>query len=84
MKDAPLYENLLDIDSCLGIYYHMMHAQKVRNKKKKELLKSLIEEAKKAYEAGQAEVAWQEFVHEQACGVCPYKHIKLNHKLTAS
>ncbi|XP_047054670.1 nucleolar protein 58-like [Lolium rigidum] len=51
VKDAPLYENVLDMDSCLGIYNHMMYAHKVRIKKK-ELLKSLIEEAKEAYEAG--------------------------------
>jgi hypothetical protein len=33
-------------------------------------LKSLVEEAKEAYEAGYVEVAWQGFVHEQPCGIC--------------
>jgi hypothetical protein len=56
VKDAPLYEGVLYMGSWMGIYSHMMYAHKVRIEKE-QLLKSLVEEAKEAYEAGYVEVA---------------------------
>jgi hypothetical protein len=51
VKDAPLYAGVLYMDSWMGIFSHMMYAHKVKIEKEP-LLKSLIEEAKEAYEAG--------------------------------
>jgi nucleolar protein 58 len=51
VNDAPLYEDVLHIDSYVGIYSHMMYAHKVRIEKLA-LLKSLVKEAKEAYEGG--------------------------------
>ena len=51
MNDADVYEVDLNKDACLRVYNAMVKAHDVRTSKK-ELLKSLVEQAKKAYEAG--------------------------------
>lgn len=50
MNDADVYEVELNKDACLRVYKAMLKAHDVRTSKK-ELLKSLVEQAKEAYEA---------------------------------
>jgi hypothetical protein len=65
VNDAQLYETVLYKAPCLRDYNDMVYARQVKTKKK-EILKLLLDKAKEAYEAEQAEVAAEECNHKLA------------------